>query len=224
MKTGMYSLYIYCIICLCLVCIPSTKSFHGSVHRITKFSFNRFGNRISTNVMAKKKGKSLVSDELLRQIEEFEKLENQGASSVQNSEKESDLLKEALSENHNDKKDKKKKKKDNNKDGKSNQIEFETDQISHDNDQGNIQSNSVEATPVQEKTVERKAKPSTRIRLTESTQPDFVMLGLEEVSLLFGNEVIVKNSTFSVVSGERVGLVGPNGAGKVIHIFFFDSS
>lgn len=62
---------------------------------------------------------------------------------------------------------------------------------------------------------ERKAKPASKIRLVESAQPDFVMLGLEEVSMMFGNEIIVKNSTFSVTTGERIGLVGPNGAGKV---------
>jgi ABC-type multidrug transport system fused ATPase/permease subunit len=61
----------------------------------------------------------------------------------------------------------------------------------------------------------RKDKPSSRIRFVESSQPDFVSLGLDKVSVAFGDEVVVKDGTFSVSSGERVGLVGPNGAGKV---------
>lgn len=64
-------------------------------------------------------------------------------------------------------------------------------------------------------TKERRAKLSSKIRLIESAQPDFVLLGLEDVSVILGDDVIVKNSSFSVSSGERLGLVGPNGAGKV---------
>lgn len=60
----------------------------------------------------------------------------------------------------------------------------------------------------------RKEKPSARVRFTESTQPGFVSMGLENVGLMYGNEVILKAVTFSVSTGERVGLVGPNGGGK----------
>ena len=49
----------------------------------------------------------------------------------------------------------------------------------------------------------------------ESSQPDYVMMGMEKVGLMYGNEVILKDATFSVQTGERVGLVGPNGGGKV---------
>ena len=49
----------------------------------------------------------------------------------------------------------------------------------------------------------------------ESSQPDYVMMGMENVGLMYGNEVILKDATFSVQTGERVGLVGPNGGGKV---------
>ena len=49
----------------------------------------------------------------------------------------------------------------------------------------------------------------------ESSQPDYVMMGMEKVGLMYGNEVIIKDATFSVQTGERVGLVGPNGGGKV---------
>lgn len=68
----------------------------------------------------------------------------------------------------------------------------------------------------QAKTEKRKDKPSGRIRFTtDSTQPDFVSMGLDKVSLMFGNEVVLKDATMSVSTGERVGLVGPNGGGKV---------
>ena len=61
----------------------------------------------------------------------------------------------------------------------------------------------------------RKTNPSARIRFAESAQRDFVSMGLEKVSLMYGNEVVLKDATFSVSTGERVGLVGPNGGGKV---------
>jgi ABC-type multidrug transport system fused ATPase/permease subunit len=74
------------------------------------------------------------------------------------------------------------------------------------------------ATPEPERGVEtraRKDKPSARVRFTESAQPGFVSMGLDKVGLMYGNEVILKDASFSVSTGERVGLVGPNGCGKV---------
>ena len=61
----------------------------------------------------------------------------------------------------------------------------------------------------------RKEKPPSRVRFAESSQPDFVMMALENVGLMYGNDVVLKSSSFSVKTGERVGLVGPNGSGKV---------
>jgi ABC-type multidrug transport system fused ATPase/permease subunit len=61
----------------------------------------------------------------------------------------------------------------------------------------------------------RKEKPSSRIRFVESTQPDYVSIGLDKIELRFGNEPVLKEATLTVSSGERVGLVGPNGGGKV---------
>lgn len=72
-----------------------------------------------------------------------------------------------------------------------------------------------------ELTVEQKVKrdnPSSRIRFTESAQPGFVMMGLDKVGLMYGNEVVLKNASFTVTTGERVGLVGPNGGGKVMFL------
>ena len=56
---------------------------------------------------------------------------------------------------------------------------------------------------------------SSKIRLTDRSQPPFVMMGLQNVELMFGDDAVVRNASFSVATGERVGLVGPNGGGKV---------
>jgi ABC-type multidrug transport system fused ATPase/permease subunit len=63
---------------------------------------------------------------------------------------------------------------------------------------------------------ERKEFPSSRVRFAEgSSQPDFVSIGLEKVELVYGDSKVLKDASWSVCSGERVGLVGPNGCGKV---------
>ena len=62
----------------------------------------------------------------------------------------------------------------------------------------------------------RKERPPSRIRFAESAQPDYVMMALEGVGLMYGNQVVLKDATFSVTTGERIGLVGPNGGGKVM--------
>ena len=64
----------------------------------------------------------------------------------------------------------------------------------------------------------RKEKPPSRVRFAESSQPDYVMMGLEKVGLMYGNQVVLKDATFSVSTGERVGLVGPNGGGKTTQL------
>ena len=60
----------------------------------------------------------------------------------------------------------------------------------------------------------RKERPASRVRFAESSQPDFVMVELDKVSVVFGNSLVVKDASFDVKTGERVGLVGPNGGGK----------
>jgi ATPase subunit of ABC transporter with duplicated ATPase domains len=40
------------------------------------------------------------------------------------------------------------------------------------------------------------------------------MMGLDKVGLMYGKEVIIRDGTFTVQTGDRVGLVGPNGGGK----------
>ena len=44
------------------------------------------------------------------------------------------------------------------------------------------------------------------------------MMGLDKVGLVYGNEVVLKDASFSVSTGERVGLVGPNGSGKTTQL------
>ena len=62
----------------------------------------------------------------------------------------------------------------------------------------------------------RKDRPPARVRFAESSQPNFVMMALEKVGLVFGNHEVLKNASFSVATGERLGLVGQNGGGKVL--------
>jgi len=68
-----------------------------------------------------------------------------------------------------------------------------------------------------EETIEakvRKRKPPSRVRFAESAKEDYVMMGLDGVGLMYGNTVVIQDGTFQVQTGERVGLVGPNGGGK----------
>jgi hypothetical protein len=64
----------------------------------------------------------------------------------------------------------------------------------------------------------RKERPPSKIRFAESSQPDYVMMGLEKIGLMYGNQVVLKDATFSVTTGERIGLVGPNGGGKTTQL------
>ena len=60
----------------------------------------------------------------------------------------------------------------------------------------------------------RKERPPPRIRVMEGTQPGFTSLRLENVGITFRDQEVLKDVTWGVKTGDRIGLVGANGAGK----------
>lgn len=59
----------------------------------------------------------------------------------------------------------------------------------------------------------RKERPPPRIRVMEGVQPGFTSLRLENVGITFRNQEVLKDVTWGVQTGDRIGLVGANGAG-----------
>lgn len=96
--------------------------------------------------------------------------------------------------------------------------EPEPQPVADDNEtEGDEDSEAAPVQPADGLTIEqrlRKEKPPARVRFAESSQPDFAMIELDKVSVVFGNSQIMKDASFDVKTGERVGLVGPNGGGK----------
>jgi ATP-binding cassette subfamily F protein 3 len=79
------------------------------------------------------------------------------------------------------------------------------------------------ATPVEKQrlTLEekiRKNRPPPRIRVMESAQPGFSNLRLEGVGITFRDQEVLKDVTWGVQTGDRIGLVGANGAGKTTQL------
>lgn len=80
-----------------------------------------------------------------------------------------------------------------------------------------LQEEAVAPVPVeaeQEDTLEakiRKARPPPRVRISSTSQPGFVSLRLEGVAVTFRNQEVIKDATWEVKTGDRIGLVGPNG-------------
>mmetsp|Transcript_11644 Transcript_11644/g.24659 ORF Transcript_11644/g.24659 Transcript_11644/m.24659 type:complete len:839 (-) Transcript_11644:311-2827(-) len=64
----------------------------------------------------------------------------------------------------------------------------------------------------------RKERPPPRIRVMEGAQPGYVSLRMENVGITFRNQEVLKDVTWGVQSGERIGLVGKNGAGKTTQL------
>ncbi|CAN0181109.1 unnamed protein product, partial [Ectocarpus sp. 4 AP-2014] len=62
------------------------------------------------------------------------------------------------------------------------------------------------------------ARPPPRVRISSSSQPGFVSLRLEGVAVTFRNQEVVKDATWDVKTGDRIGLVGPNGGGKTTQV------
>lgn len=79
----------------------------------------------------------------------------------------------------------------------------------------------VEETKVKKLTLEqriRKERPPPRIRVMESSQPNFSALRLENVGITFRDQEVLKDVTWGVQTGDRIGLVGHNGAGKTTQL------
>ena len=64
----------------------------------------------------------------------------------------------------------------------------------------------------------RKDRPPPRIRVMESAQPGYTSLRLENVGITFRNQEVLKDVTWGVQTGDRIGLVGKNGAGKTTQL------
>jgi len=52
----------------------------------------------------------------------------------------------------------------------------------------------------------------------ESSQPNFSSLRLENIGITFRDQVVLKDVTWGVQTGDRIGLVGANGAGKTTQL------
>ena len=73
-----------------------------------------------------------------------------------------------------------------------------------------------ESTDLHQLTLEdkiRRERPPPRIRVMESSQPGYTSLRLENVGITFRNQEVLKDVTWGVQTGDRIGLVGANGAG-----------
>jgi ABC-type Mn2+/Zn2+ transport system ATPase subunit len=89
-------------------------------------------------------------------------------------------------------------------------------------DEGDATSSSpAETTQPNKVTLEdkiRKERPPPRIRVMESAQPGYVSLRMENVGITFRNQEVLRDVTWGVQSGDRIGLVGKNGAGKTTQL------
>lgn len=57
----------------------------------------------------------------------------------------------------------------------------------------------------------RKSRPPPRVRVSSTSQPGYVSLRLDGVVVTFRNQEVIKDATWEVKTGDRLGLVGPNG-------------
>lgn len=73
---------------------------------------------------------------------------------------------------------------------------------------------AIESQEQDEETLEekiRKSRPPPRVRISSTSQPGYVSLRLDGVAVTFRNQEVVKDATWEVKTGDRLGLVGPNG-------------
>jgi ABC-type multidrug transport system fused ATPase/permease subunit len=175
------------ILLMCLCSLPGLHSFIKSNLINKNFRGYRRPSYVSSALSAKKK-KQLVSENVLSILADFDDEE----------EEEKTAKIPVPSKPVIDNKSKKSHKADNGEKIEEPQKEVE-----------------VEKTEEIKEIKERKTKLNAKIKFIEGNRPDYVMVGLEEVTVRFGDTVVVQNASFTVSSGERVGLVGRNGAGKV---------
>lgn len=64
----------------------------------------------------------------------------------------------------------------------------------------------------------RKERPPPRIRVMEGAQPGYSALRLENVGITFRDQEVLRDVTWGVKTGDRIGLVGANGAGKTTQL------
>ena len=64
----------------------------------------------------------------------------------------------------------------------------------------------------------RKERPPPRIRVMESSQPDYTALRFENIAITFRDQPVLTSATWGVQTGDRIGLVGANGAGKTTQL------
>lgn len=86
-----------------------------------------------------------------------------------------------------------------------------------------VLSQTVEPQPKKEKSLTleeriRKERPPPRIRVMESSQPNYSALRLENIGITFRDQQVLKDVTWEVKTGDRIGLVGHNGAGKTTQL------
>lgn len=62
----------------------------------------------------------------------------------------------------------------------------------------------------------RKNRPPPRVRISSTAQPGYVSLRLDGVAVTFRNQEVIKDATWEVKTGDRLGLVGPNGESNMI--------
>lgn len=53
------------------------------------------------------------------------------------------------------------------------------------------------------------------VKLSEAETASTVSLDVHSIGLMFGDRCLLRNMSFAIKSGDRVGIVGPNGSGKV---------
>jgi ATPase subunit of ABC transporter with duplicated ATPase domains len=96
----------------------------------------------------------------------------------------------------------------------------ETEEVNGTNGEmnnGQHQPDEATSSPKKQLTLEdkiRKERPPPRIRVMESSQPGYTSLRLENVGITFRNQEVLKDVTWGVQTGDRIGLVGANGAGE----------